>query len=84
VTRSPHLPRFAVDEDAVASAKDVLARQKVAIFIVAFQAEQFIESVLERIPLELRDLFAEIYVIDDASSDLACATARAAGERLGF
>jgi 2-polyprenyl-3-methyl-5-hydroxy-6-metoxy-1,4-benzoquinol methylase len=84
VTRSPRLPRFGVDEEAVASAKDVLARQKVAIFIVAFQAEQFIESVLERIPVQLRELFAEIYVIDDSSSDLTFATAWAAGERLGF
>jgi 2-polyprenyl-3-methyl-5-hydroxy-6-metoxy-1,4-benzoquinol methylase len=84
VTRSARLPRFALDEDAVASAKVVLERQKVALFIVAFQAEQFIESVLERVPLELRDLFAEIYVIDDSSSDLTFATARAAGARLGF
>ena len=84
VTRSPRLPCFAVDDDAVAQAKSVLARQKIAIFIVAFQAEQFIESVLERIPPPLRDLFAEIYVIDDSSSDLTFAIARAAGERLGL
>ena len=62
-------PRFTIDEDAVAAARDVLARTKVAIFICAFEAERFIESVLERIPAGLRDLFAEIYVFDDSSSD---------------
>ncbi len=73
-----------MDQRAIASAKEVLGHTKVAIFIVAFQAEQFIESVLERIPAELRELFAEIYVIDDSSSDATVETARAAAERLGF
>jgi glycosyltransferase involved in cell wall biosynthesis len=77
-------PRFPLDENAVAAAQDVLRRKKVAIFIVAFQAEQFIESVLDRIPAELRDLFAEILVIDDSSSDQTFETARSAGEQLGF
>ena len=76
-------PRFPVDEDALGRAQDVLRRKRVAIFIVAYQAERFIESVLERIPARLRDLFAEIYVIDDSSRDLTFETARAAGERLG-
>jgi hypothetical protein len=58
--------RFAIDEDAVGAARDILARTKVAIFIVAFEAERFIESVLDRIPAELRALFAEIYVFDDS------------------
>jgi len=78
------LARFAVDEDAVAQAEEVLGRMKVAIFIVAFQAEHFIASVLERIPPRLRDRFAEILVIDDSSSDLTFETARGAAERLGF
>jgi glycosyltransferase involved in cell wall biosynthesis len=84
MARLPRLPRLTVDGDAVASAKDVLTRKRVAIFIVAFQAEQFVGSVLERIPIALRDLFAEIYVIDDSSSDFTFEAARAAGERLGF
>jgi glycosyltransferase involved in cell wall biosynthesis len=78
------LPRFPVDEDAVAAAAEVLAQRKVAIFIVAFQAERFIASVLERIPPRLRDGFAQILVIDDSSSDLTFETARRAGEELGF
>jgi len=77
------MPRFALDERALASAQAVLAQKRVAIFIVAYQAERFIESVLERIPQQLRGLLAEIYVIDDSSSDHTFETARAAGERLG-
>jgi glycosyltransferase involved in cell wall biosynthesis len=81
---APAQPRFAIDEDAVQAAREVLRRKKIAIFIVAFQAERFITSVLDRIPPELRDLFAEILVIDDSSSDQTFATARGAGEQLGF
>jgi glycosyltransferase involved in cell wall biosynthesis len=77
-------PSFAVDDAAVAEAAEVLKHRKVAIFIVAFQAEQFIASVLDRIPAPLRDLFAEILVIDDSSSDDTFATARVAGEDLGY
>lgn len=76
--------RFDVDEVAMESAKQILSRTKVGIFIVAFQAERFIESVLDRIPAELADLFTEIDVIDDSSSDRTFDTARAAGSRLGF
>ena len=75
--------RFAIDENAVVAAQQVLARTKVALFIVAFEAERFIESVLERIPGELRDLFAEIYVFDDSSSDRTFERAQAASGRLG-
>lgn len=75
--------RFALDHEALAAARDVLARTKVAIFVCAFQAEHFIESVLERIPEQLRPHFAEIYVFDDSSSDRTVERARAAVDRLG-
>ena len=75
--------RITIDEDAVVAARDILTRTKVAIFIVAFEAERFIESVLDRIPAELRALFAEIYVFDDSSSDRTFERAQAAGGRLG-
>lgn len=77
-------PRFAVDRQALAAAEEALRRRRVGIFIVAFQAERFIGSVLERIPRPLRDFFAEILVIDDSSSDLTVQTAREAADRLGF
>ena len=78
------LARFALDEDAVTAAAETLTHTKVALFIVAFEAEHFIASVLERIPHRLRDLFAEVLVIDDSSSDDTFETARLAAKRLGF
>ncbi|MDX6470346.1 MAG: hypothetical protein QOF75_2149 [Gaiellaceae bacterium] len=77
-------PRFPVDEKLVDDAAEVLGRLDVAIFIVAFQAEQFIASVLDRIPPRLRDRFAEILVIDDSSSDQTFETAQRAAEQMGF
>ena len=76
-------PRFAIDENAVVAAREVLAHTKVGIFICAFEAEHFIESVLERIPACLRDLFAEVYVFDDSSSDRTVERAVTAGGRMG-
>ena len=61
----------------------ILAQTKIAIFVCAYQAEHFIESVLDRIPESLRGGFAEIYVFDDASSDRTTERARAAADRLG-
>jgi glycosyltransferase involved in cell wall biosynthesis len=50
-------------------ARAVLEENKVAIFIVAYNAEKHIESVLRRIPLWIAERLAEIYVIDDHSPD---------------
>jgi glycosyltransferase involved in cell wall biosynthesis len=77
-------PSFAVDVAAVDSAAYALATLRVGIFIVAFRAERFIESVLRRIPADIVDKFAEIVVIDDSSDDATFETAREAGRRLGF
>src|SRR5882757_5614724 len=43
--------------------------QRVLIFIVAYNAEKTIESVLDRIPVELRTRDVEVLVIDDSSKD---------------
>lgn len=75
---------FDVDGAAVREATEILARTKVGILIVAFQHERFIESVLERIPRELRGLFAEILIIDDSSADATFDIAKSAGERMGL
>jgi len=84
--RDPHpaVPRFALDESAVAAAQKILTQRRVAVFVVAYQAERFIASVLDRIPAQIRDLFAEILVIDDSSSDHTFETAGVAAGRLGF
>ena len=45
-------------------------KQRVLIFIVAYNAEKTIESVLERIPHSLADAYdVEVLIIDDSSQD---------------
>lgn len=60
--------------DAIAFMKT----HKVAIFVVAYQAEKYIEKVLQRIPKELFPLFSEIFIIDDYSKDRTFDVARQA------
>ena len=55
----------------------ILSEQNVAVFIVAYNAEKHIESVIARIPPWVREKLAEIYVIDDSSSDCTYNIARA-------
>ena len=61
--------RIAVNEKEVEKTIRLLEKYKVAVFIVTFNAENHLFSVLKRIPEKLRDRFAEIYIIDDSSSD---------------
>jgi glycosyltransferase involved in cell wall biosynthesis len=46
-----------------------LAQKRVLIFIVAYNAERTISSVLSRIPPELRNRNVEVLIIDDSSKD---------------
>lgn len=46
-----------------------LADKRVLIFIVAYNAEKTISSVLSRIPLSLRTANVEVLIIDDSSKD---------------
>jgi glycosyltransferase involved in cell wall biosynthesis len=48
---------------------EFLASHRVAVFIVAYNAEKHIESVLNRIPDFVAKNLAEIYIIDDSSAD---------------
>jgi len=50
-------------------AQRVLEENRVAIFIVAYNAERHIKKVLERIPPWIAERLAEIFIIDDHSSD---------------
>ncbi len=43
--------------------------QRVLIFVVAYNAEKTIDSVLDRIPVELRTKDVEVLIIDDSSKD---------------
>jgi glycosyltransferase involved in cell wall biosynthesis len=49
--------------------------QRVAVFVVAYNAESHIKATLERIPQDLRSHLAAIYVIDDSSGDATTETA---------
>jgi glycosyltransferase involved in cell wall biosynthesis len=50
-------------------AQRALEENRVAIFIVAYNAERHIKKVLERIPTWVAERLTEIFVIDDHSSD---------------
>ena len=50
-------------------ASQTLERNRVAILVVAYNAERHIEDVLRRIPAWVAEKLAEIYVIDDHSTD---------------
>jgi glycosyltransferase involved in cell wall biosynthesis len=67
-------PRQASDEHALGIA--VAREQRVAVFVVAYNAEAHIRATLERIPADLREHLGAVYVIDDSSSDATTATAR--------
>lgn len=62
----------------------VFAEKKVALFIVAYDAEKQIGKTLQRIPEWCRPLFAEIFVIDDSSNDATIARATETGRLLGL
>lgn len=50
-------------------AQEVLKKNRVAVFIVAYNASKHIESVLDRIPSWVSEGLAEIFLIDDSSKD---------------
>jgi glycosyltransferase involved in cell wall biosynthesis len=62
-----------VDVDRLA--RQALNENRVAIFIVAYNAERHIEKVLKRIPAWVAELLIEIFIIDDHSTDNTVATA---------
>jgi glycosyltransferase involved in cell wall biosynthesis len=51
-----------------------LAKKRILVFVVAYNAEKTIGSVLHRIPRELRGGNVEVLVIDDSSKDDTFAT----------
>jgi 2-polyprenyl-3-methyl-5-hydroxy-6-metoxy-1,4-benzoquinol methylase len=62
----------------------VLRKYRVAVMVVAYDAERHIEHLLSRIPRDVADNLAEIYVLDDSSTDRTYDTAIAAGKSLGL
>jgi glycosyltransferase involved in cell wall biosynthesis len=62
------LPGESSDE-TVRLATETLTRNRVAVFIVAYNAERYVENVLSRIPAWVATRLAEVFVIDDSSKD---------------
>jgi len=56
-------------EEIIRQASLVLQENRVAVFVVCYNAERHIEKVLNRIPAWIAEKLAEVYVIDDSSSD---------------
>jgi len=58
-----------ITRDVDVRALRVLEKNKVAVFIVAYNAEKHIVDVLKRIPSWVAERLAEIYIVDDSSAD---------------
>lgn len=80
MTQSPVGPRAQMEgpsEEEWARCLAVVARMRVAVFVVAYDAASHIGETLRRIPPRLARHLASIYVIDDSSSDDTTAAATA-------
>jgi len=75
-----------IDNHSVAGRHQVSKKAKALIFIVSYNAERFIEGVLERIPGDVwtNELYdSEVLLIDDCSRDDTFKRARAFSEKEG-
>ncbi len=75
---------FSVDEKELEKSIKLLGKMRCAVFIVTYNAEKHIFNVLNRIPREMRDKFAEIFIIDDSSRDSTFDIAYQSGKKLGY
>ena len=75
--RFHELARQEISPSEFALSLEIAKKQKVAVFIVAYNAENYLESVMQRIPVELQPLLAEVFVIDDSSTDKTFEVAQA-------
>lgn len=71
-----------VNSETLLQALNILKKKRVALFIVAYNAEHHIQQTLERIPKEICSEFIEIYAIDDASQDETLAMAERTAQQL--
>jgi len=65
-------------EEVTRLASQTLVQNRVAVFIVSYNAERHIESVLDRIPTWVAKQLAEVFIIDDSSRDATIQKAVAA------
>lgn len=67
-----HITKMAendIKENEHASALNLLKNYKIAIFVVTYNAERHLKALISRIPDRITELIAEIFVIDDCSTD---------------
>lgn len=74
--RLQQLAKSEIDADELDRAVDLCERSRVALFIVAYNAESHLEAVVARIPGRLLPAFREIFIIDDSSADGTFTVAR--------
>ncbi|MGH8047672.1 MAG: glycosyltransferase [Chthoniobacterales bacterium] len=65
-------------DETVRLAGETLKNNRVAVFIVSYHAERHIEKVLERIPPQVAESLAEVFIIDDSSKDATVSRASTA------
>lgn len=58
-----------ITAEEIRYAFELLNKHRIAMFIVAYNAEKYLKSVIERIPGDMLSRFAEIFIIDDSSTD---------------
>ena len=63
------LPDKIHSEEIVTLATKTLRENRVAVFVVCYNAERHIEKVLERVPDWVATALVEIFIIDDSSKD---------------
>jgi 2-polyprenyl-3-methyl-5-hydroxy-6-metoxy-1,4-benzoquinol methylase len=62
----------------------VLKNHRVALYIIAYEAEDNIDQVLKRIPKNIVNRFSQIYLIDDSSKDKTVEKAVNSAKLLGI
>lgn len=72
----------ALTSDELARGLNVARTQRVAVFVVAYNAQDHIRQTLRRIPDELMESLTSIYVIDDSSVDETTPLARSLGQEI--
>lgn len=58
-----------ITPDEKNAAREILTGHKVCVFVVAYNAEKHLESVIVRIHPDVITRLAEVFIIDDSSSD---------------
>jgi len=82
--RSEKQKIYKINIKELENAKEFMSENKVGLFIVAYNAQRHIEEVLSRVPEQIRNKFAEVYIIDDSSMDNTIDVAINAGKRLFY